>query len=123
MLATARAILAVIGALTVLLGVFLLTQSGARLAGFITVLCGAGILIALLYERLRYRSEHAEARSDPIGPGGGEPGGTVPSGFRATTEVFVDPTTGLRMRVYLEEASGARRYVAEGAPAGASDRR
>jgi hypothetical protein len=123
MLAAARAILVFVGALTVLLGLFLLAQSGARLAGLITVLCGAAILIALLYERLRYRSEHAEAQNDPIGPGGGEPGGTVPSGFRATTEVFVDPTTGLRMRVYLEETTGARRYIAEGAPASSADRR
>ena len=32
----------------------------------------------------------------PIGPGGGEPAGTVPAGFRATSEVFVDPTSGQR---------------------------
>jgi hypothetical protein len=34
-------------------------------------------------------------------------------GWQRTDEVFVDPTTGRRMRVWLDPAGGARRYVAE----------
>ena len=34
--------------------------------------------------------------------------------FTPTTERFVDPTTGLAMRVYVDAASGERRYRAEG---------
>ncbi len=114
MLAAARIIMAFIGAITVLLGLYILSTTGGQFAGLVTVLIGAGIVVALLYERLRYRSEHAEASHAPIGPGGGEPAGTVPAGFRATGEVFVDPTSGQRMRVYAQPATGARRYVAEG---------
>ncbi len=46
-------------------------------------------------------------------PGGGEP--SVPQApFRPTDEVFVDPTSGHRLRVYLNPATGERRYHAEG---------
>jgi hypothetical protein len=31
-----------------------------------------------------------------------------------TSEVFIDPTSGHRMRVVVDPASGERRYVAEG---------
>jgi hypothetical protein len=33
--------------------------------------------------------------------------------FRATDELFVDPTSGQRLRVYLNPATGERRYYAE----------
>ena len=114
MLAAARVILAFVGAITILLGLYIVSMTGGRFTGLVTVLIGGAILIALVYERLRYRSQHADASHEPIGPGGGEPGGTVPAGFRATGEVFVDPTSGQRMRVYAQPATGARRYVAEG---------
>lgn len=125
MLAAARLILAFVGGITVLLGLYIVTMTGGRFTGLVTVMIGGAILIAMVYERLRYRSEHADASHEPIGPGGGEPGGTVPAGFRATGEVFVDPTSGQRMRVYAQPASGARRYVAEGdsgkSPANSAD--
>ena len=51
----------------------------------------------------------------PPGPGGGEtPGGPLEPRFRPTAEVFVDPTTGHRMRVLVDPRTGERRYVAEG---------
>jgi hypothetical protein len=31
-----------------------------------------------------------------------------------TSEVFIDPTSGHRMRVLVDPSSGERRYVAEG---------
>jgi hypothetical protein len=74
---------------------------------------GAGIL-AITLERGRYRSEHAERSSAPAGPGGGETESTLEARFRRTEEVFVDPTSGHRMRVWMDPVSGERRYRAEG---------
>ncbi len=114
MLITARLILGLFGALLVLAGLVTLRAGGLGIFGVMATVSGALILLALLYERSRYRSDPAEAANEPSGPGGGEPGGIVPAGFRPTSEVFVDPSSGQRMRVYSQPASGARRYVAEG---------
>ena len=40
--------------------------------------------------------------------------GRVDPRFRPTGEVFIDPTSGQRMRVVVDPSSGERRYVAEG---------
>ena len=56
----------------------------------------------------------AEKSNAAPGPGGGEPGGQLEPRFRMTAEVFIDPTSGHRMRVLVDPASGERRYVAEG---------
>ena len=64
---------------------------------------GVVLLIVAVVETMRYHS----------GPGGGEPGPPDPR-FRPTEEVFVDPTSQLRMRVYADSRTGERRYVAEG---------
>ncbi len=73
---------------------------------------GAGVVIVVVVlERTRYRSEAAEGRDDP-GPGGGERGMPEPR-FRPTNEVFVDPTTRRLMRVWVDARTGERRYVAE----------
>jgi hypothetical protein len=70
-------------------------------------------VIAALAERLRYRSLAADRQGDDNGPGGGEP--SLPEArFRPTDERFVDPTTGLQMRVFVDSRTGERRYVAEG---------
>jgi hypothetical protein len=82
---------------------------GLQLAGF-----GAFLAVIVLLERQRYRSASAEQSNAPAGPGGGEPAGSVEARFRATGEVFEDPTTGHRMRVVVDPATGERRYVAEG---------
>lgn len=74
---------------------------------------GVLLVAAALLERLRYRSLAAEAGGDGTGPGGGERAAPEPR-FRPTEERFVDPTTGIRMRVYLDPRTGERRYVAEG---------
>ena len=113
MIAAARLILAFAGGITILVGLGLIVTDGERSAGLITILIGGAILLAVLYERSRYRSVEADARNDSPGPGGGEPVGALPPGFRATTEVFLDPGTGRRMRVYLQPTTGDRRYMAE----------
>ena len=71
---------------------------------------GAVMIAAVVLERTRYRSLHAEQTGEAHGPGGGEP--QRPDGrFRPTDERFVDPTTGVAMQVWMDPSSGERRYV------------
>lgn len=75
---------------------------------------GLALVVAALVERQRYRSDSAEAFGTPIGPGGGDPiGEPIERRFERTAEIFIDPTSGHRMRVWLDPASGERRYRAE----------
>jgi hypothetical protein len=102
-------LLSMLGGLAIIVGV-----SGAGFVGLQLVGVGAFLVVIVLIERHRYRSETAErTRSEP-GPGGGEPAGALEPRFRPTSELFIDPTTGLRMRVAIDPASGERRYIAEG---------
>jgi hypothetical protein len=115
-----RGILLVVGALVCLGGLVAIAAgaSGApldsSLAGLYAVALGGFLMIVAVLERTRYRSQAAEATNEPIGPGGGETIGPVDPRFRPTDEVFVDPSTGLQMRVLLDSRTGERRYVAEG---------
>ena len=85
------------------------------LAGLELVAIGAFLVIIVAIERQRYRSAAAEVSNAPSGPGGGEPAGQpLEPRFRPTSEKFVDPTTGISMRVLVDPATGERRYVAEG---------
>jgi len=71
---------------------------------------GVVMVAAVFLERTRYRSLHAEQTGDGHGPGGGET--SRPDGrFRPTEERFVDPTTNVPMQVWIDPASGERRYV------------
>lgn len=82
---------------------------GLQAVGF-----GAFLVVIVLIERHRYRSAAAENSSGPTGPGGGEPADSqVESRFRLTSERFIDPTTGVPMRVLVDPTNGERRYVAE----------
>ena len=56
----------------------------------------------------------AEHTMEAPGPGGGEPTGPLEPRFRRTAEVFIDPTTHHRMRVWVDPDTGERRYLAEG---------
>ena len=114
--AVIRGGLVVIG-ICAMLGGLLLIVSGSVLAlgGLQLVALGAFLLVVVALERSRYRSDAAERSNATPGPGGGEPaGGALEPRFRPTAEVFIDPTTGLRMRVVVDPGSGERRYVAEG---------
>lgn len=95
----------------VLLGIGI--GGGAIVPAFWMIVSGTVLLVVAVIEVMRYRSEHAEhIRAEP-GPGGGEKGAPEPR-FRPTDEVFVDPTSQRRMRVYTDGKTGERRYVAEG---------
>ena len=86
----------------------------ARPTGVWLVVAGLVVIVAALVERRRYRSETADRSGLPIGPGGGEPiDEPLEARFRRTDEVFVDPTSDRRMRVWLDGTSGERRYRAE----------
>jgi hypothetical protein len=83
--------------------------TGLWLSGFGIVLIGGTLL-----ERVRYRSDATDRSRVPTGPAGGEPPGTtLEARFRRSDEVFIDPTSGHRMRVWTDPSSGERRYVAE----------
>ena len=110
--ATTRLILGTIGVLLALAGL-LASSAGAGLPGLWATFVGAVLVVAVVIERQRYRSEEADRAFESSGPGGGEPPGTIEPRFRPTDELFVDPTTGVRMRVHLDSRTGERRYVAD----------
>jgi len=113
--AVIRGGLVVIGVLLMLGGLVLIVSGSAlALAGLQLVALGAFLVVVLALERSRYRSDAAERSNATPGPGGGEPAGQLEPRFRPTAEVFIDPTTGHRMRVVVDPGSGERRYVAEG---------
>jgi hypothetical protein len=106
-----RALVAAVAAL-MLLGGLGLVVGGEAPGGLWLIAVGAVGLVAVGFERSRYRSVAAERTAAEPGPGGGEPG--VPEApFRVTDEVFVDPSTGRRMRVWVNPETGERRYHAE----------
>lgn len=106
----------VVGAIAavILFGGALLIVSGYPVSGLTLVIVGGIGVVAVTLERRRYRSAHAERTQEAPGPGGGETGGPLEGRFQRSAEVFIDPTTGHRMRVWVDPASGERRYVAEG---------
>jgi hypothetical protein len=108
--------LLVLGAGLVLsvLGLSLLGSGQGAGVGLYPLILGLGLIIAAVIERVRYRSADAEGSAAEPGPGGGEPAGTtLDPRFRPTEERFLDPTTGVRMRVWLDPVAGERRYLAE----------
>jgi hypothetical protein len=114
--AIVRSAIVVVGLLVMLAGLALIVglPGGGTFAGLQLVAFGAFLVVVVAIERHRYRSDAAERGNDAPGPGGGEPAGAVDPRFRATNEVFIDPTSGHRMRVVVDPSSGERRYVAEG---------
>ncbi len=102
-------VLAMLGGLVLIVGVSFGAIPGLQLVGF-----GAFLVVIVAIERSRYRSDAAERSNAMPGPGGGEPAGRLEPRFQVTTEVFLDPTSGHRMRVLVDPATGERRYVAEG---------
>jgi hypothetical protein len=109
---TTRIFLGAIGFVVALAGLAA-SAAGAGLSGIWATIIGCGIVVAVVIERSRYRSEEADRTFEPIGPGGGEPPGSVEPRFRPTDELFVDPTTGVLMRVHVDPRTGDRRYVAD----------
>jgi hypothetical protein len=102
------------GLILTVIGLSMLGSSGGAGVGLYPLFLGLGLIIAAAIERVRYRSADSEGSAGEPGPGGGEPVGTsLDPRFRPTEERFVDPTTGVRMRVWLDPIAGERRYLAE----------
>jgi hypothetical protein len=112
--ATTRLAAAIVATLMLVGGLGAIAIGGSYgVSGLWLVIAGAVILVALAIERNRYRSEAAERTFESAGPGGGEPPGALEPRFQRTHETFVDPTTQVTMRVFVDRATGERRYVAE----------
>ena len=62
------------------------------------VLVGVAILVAIVFSFFVRR--HGESQ-------------TPADGWRRTDEIFVDPTTDRRMRVWVDPVDGSRHYIAE----------
>jgi len=107
-----RVVVGVLGALLMVAGLIGIA-TGAWVDGVWAFFAGGVAVVAVALERSRYRSEAAERSDAPPGPGGGEPSPPGPP-FRPTGELFMDPTSGQRLRVYVNPATGERRYHAEG---------
>jgi hypothetical protein len=108
---TATAFAFVFGFL-IFLGGIVAAGVGAVIDGVWAVLIGAGVMIACVLQHGRYRSREAELLNPMAGPGAGEAGYLEPR-FAPTAEVFVDPTSRRRMRVFVDPRTGERRYLAE----------
>jgi hypothetical protein len=109
-----RAGLVVIGLLIMVGGLASIASPDIGPIGLWYVFLGGALVAVVALERQRYRSTASEGVNAPTGPGGGEtPGTPLEPRFQPTTEVFVDPSSGHRMRVLVDPATGERRYVAE----------
>jgi hypothetical protein len=101
--------IASVGALLLGLVVLFTGSTDTAPAALWLLVLGAVGLIGVTFERMRYRSETAERSGEPAGAAGVESGPPDPR-FRATEERFVDPTTRARLRVWVDPATGERRY-------------
>ena len=110
-----RGLVIVFGTLLTVAGLAVVaTGADAAVSGLWLVVVGLVLIVAAIIERFRYRSEVAERSGLPEGPGGGEPTDEpLETRFQRTDEVFVDPTSARRMRVWIDRQSGERRYRAE----------
>jgi hypothetical protein len=81
-----------------LAGGLVANATGAWQGGWVAMFWGALLLVGTVWERVRYK---------PLD--GARPG----PGWVATPERFIDDETGKPVRVWLEPASGERRYVTE----------
>jgi len=88
-----RTTVLVIAALVAVTGASLIL-AGVTLPGIQALILGGVVIIGTVFER-RYR--HNKQQPD--------------SGWQATGERFVDPTSGKSVEVYYDPHSGERRYV------------
>jgi hypothetical protein len=111
--AVARIFVGALGVLFLLGGIAVVATTGPGgdlFSALFLFVPGVLMLAAVIVERTRYRSLHAERTGDAHGPGGGETG-PPEARFRPTPEQFLDPTTGVPLQVWVDPATGERRYV------------
>jgi hypothetical protein len=95
MQAAIRILVAIVAACFIAVGLLTIVL-GQPLSGAWTLLLGLVGVVVVLYERRRYGSDQAAGTE---------------SRFRPTGEVFLDPSTGQRMRVHVDPESGDRQYL------------
>ncbi len=117
-----RGLLGLMGGLGFLAGVAIIV-AGEPAGGSWLLIVGAVLLLVALYEQARYRAHpgagSATGSTPTAGPSWGT--GSAPaqgpgSGrgrYERTDEVFDDPTTGQRLRVWYDPVTGDRRYEPE----------
>lgn len=113
--AIARALIGGFGGLLILGGIAVAATvgPGGDLVSALSLFVPGAVLVAgVLLERERYRSLHADRAGQGHGRGGGESTRPDPR-FRPTEERFLDPSTQVPMRVWIDPATGERRYVPE----------
>jgi hypothetical protein len=117
MLGASRIIVVFFSACFIVGGAILVIElpgQGGIIAGLVLIVMGVGGIGAIAFERMRYRSEASEPVTQPPSRAGGDPPGTaLPRGFQRTEERFLDPSTGVLMRVWFDPATGERRYLPE----------
>jgi len=110
LLIAACCVLSIVGAIAIFIN-----APEAWVVGVMLIITGLGGFAALVFERTRYRSARAEPPpSQARSPGGDRVDQPIARTFEATDEIFVDPTSGRRMRVFLDPSTGERRYRPEG---------
>ncbi|MDQ2933850.1 MAG: hypothetical protein M3R49_02520 [Chloroflexota bacterium] len=90
-----RILVAIVACIFIAVGLVTIAL-GQALSGAWTLILGLIGIVVVLYERRRYRSE---------------PTAGVEARIHPTEEVFVDPSTGERMRVHIDPESGERHYL------------
>jgi hypothetical protein len=110
----ARGLIGGLGIVLIVVGLVLTAAGpgGDVLSFLFLIVPGVILVVAAVIERLRYRSLSSDGLGESHGPGGGELEPPEPR-FRPTEERFVDPTTGVQMRVFVDPRTGERRYLAE----------
>jgi hypothetical protein len=104
----------VIAALAALLLIFGLQAMVAGTPGaWFFVVMGVVGLAGVAFERMRYRSDAHERTRRGLDLGRGADAEPPGDPFVKTAEEFIDPTTRQRTRVYVNPATGERRYHAE----------
>lgn len=112
-----RAALGLLGGLGFVLALAVIVAGEPVGAAWLLIVSAALLLIAL-YEQARYHG-HGEGAAAPApgAPSWAPPGAAVgdagPGRYQRTDEVFEDPTTGRRLRVWFDPVTGERRYLPE----------
>ena len=102
-----RGALGVVGGLGFLLGIAAILLK-EPVSGLWILVPSVVLILVALYEQGRYRA-HASGRAG----GGAAPAPPAVGGYQRTDEVFDDPTTGRRLRVWFDPATGDRHYEPE----------
>ncbi len=115
MLGASRVLIFLVAVATGLGGLFAISSGELEgtVAGIALLVVAAVLVLAVQYERMRYRSDTSEGARAASGPGGESGTALLEPRFERTNEVFVDPSSGKRMRVHLDPRTGERRYQPE----------